>query len=244
MSLLEQITTDMKEAMKAKNEVQLSTLRMLKSAIKNKQIDAPADLTDEDVLAVVKSQIKQLRDSLESFTSAGREDLASGVTAELAILEAYMPAQMSDEELEGHIKAAIEEVGATSKADMGKAMGAAMKRVGSGADGTRVKDLVAKLLPVLATVLVLAGSADPALAADAETGAFVVPAIRIGRAFLLLFGIVSINLMLIGGFNYMVASGRDDSHNDSIQKIATGVLGTIVVAALFVIATIALENLT
>lgn len=230
--------------MKAKNEVQLSTLRMLKSAIKNKQIDAPADLTDEDVLAVVKSQIKQLRDSLESFTSAGREDLASGVTAELAILEAYMPAQMSDEELEGHIKAAIEEVGATSKADMGKAMGAAMKRVGAGADGTRVKDLVAKLLPVLAAVLVLAGSADPALASDAETGAFVVSAIRIGRAFLLLFGIVSINLMLIGGFNYMVASGRDDSHNDSIQKIATGVLGTIVVAALFVIATIALENLT
>jgi hypothetical protein len=185
-----------------------------------------------------------LRDSLESFTSAGREDLAEGVKAELSILEVYMPAQMSDEDLEVQVKAAIEEVGATSKADMGKVMGAAMKKIGGGADGTRVKDAVAKLLPVLAFAILLGTHATVAQAADAETGAFVVPAIRIGRAFLLLFGIVSINMMLIGGFNYMIASGRDGTHNDSMQKIATGVLGTIIVAALFVIATIALENLS
>lgn len=244
MTLLEQITFDMKEAMKAKDEAKLSTLRMLKSALKNKQIDLMHELSDEEVLSVIKTQMKQLKDSLESFSGAGREDLAVPTQKELVVLEAYMPAQMSEEELEAVVKAAVEESGVTSKEDMGKAMGVAMKKVAGRADGSRVKEMVGKLLAVLVLVCSIGLlAAHPALAAESEGSVFAVSALRIARIFLLLFGIVSINMILIGGFNYMIASGRDATHSSSIAKITTGILGTIIVAALFTIATIALENL-
>ncbi len=148
MSLSEIITTDMKEAMKAKDNATLSTLRLLRSAIKNKQIDLQHELSDEEVQAVVKSQAKQLKDSIESFTSGGREDLAESTASELEILKKYLPEEMSDEDLEAIVKKAIEDSGATSKADMGKAMGMAMKAVAGKADGNRVKEIVAKSLSV------------------------------------------------------------------------------------------------
>ncbi len=244
MTLLEQITNDMKEAMKAKDEAKLSTLRMLKSALKNKQIDKRNDLTDEDVLSVIKTQIKQLKDSLESFTQAARDDLAQAAKNELAILETYMPAQMGDEELETLVKETLAEIGAQTKSDMGKAMGAVMKKVGSQADGNRVKEIVGNLLAVVVFTVVATVAFPEMVLAASDANTFIVPALRIARIFLLLFGVVSLNMILVGGFTYMVASGRDEAHSNAIEKISKGLLGTILIASLFTIATIALQNLT
>jgi len=247
MTLQDQISNDMKEAMKAKDGSKLSTLRMLKSALKNKQIDVQHDLSDEEVMAVVKSQMKQLKDSIESFASAGREDLAEPTRAEVAVLEGYMPAQMGEEELEKIVKEAVANSGATSKADTGKAMGAAMKAVAGRADGARVKEMVARLLPaiVIGLLLALAGP-EPVLAEASANGtsAFVVPMVRVARAFLILLGIVSLNMILIGGFTYMISSGRDEVHKSAIRKMSTGILGSILIAAIFTIATVALQNLS
>lgn len=146
MSLFEQILADQVAAQKAKDQERLSIIRMLSSALKNKKIELREELSEEVVLAVVKSQIKQLRDGLESFKSAGRDDLAKQAEFELSVLEKYMPAQMSDEELGNVVKSVLEEQGVTEMADMGKAMGAVMTQVKGQADGGRVKEMVQKLL--------------------------------------------------------------------------------------------------
>lgn len=146
MSLLDKITTDMKEAMKAKEAEALSTLRMLKSAVKNAQIDHKGDWTDDETMKVISSQLKQLKDSMESFVEAKREEMVTKIKAEIDLLESYLPEQMSDEDLETAVKEAISEIGATTKEEMGKVMGAAMGKVKGLADGTRVKAMVDKLL--------------------------------------------------------------------------------------------------
>ncbi|PJA45021.1 hypothetical protein CO174_05435 [Candidatus Uhrbacteria bacterium CG_4_9_14_3_um_filter_50_9] len=248
MTLAEQITQDMKEAMKAKEHATLSTLRLLRSAIKNKQIDVQHELSDEETLAVVKSQAKQLQDSLQSFVDAGRTEMAEGVQVELKVLEGYLPSQMSDEALRAVIEKTIRDVGATSKADMGKVMGASMNAVGGGADGNRVKAIVQELLPVL--VLVSAGifstvpevSAAIPIFADAQSQASTIEfGLRAFRVVILWFGIAGVVNMLKGGFEYMVASSRDDLHTAALQKMTHGFLGTIIVAALFSVATIYLN---
>lgn len=142
MSLTQKITDDMKAAMKAQDGARLSTLRMLKAAFKNKEIDLMRPLTDEEALAVVRTQIKQLKDSLESFTAAGRADLADPVRAEVAVLEAYLPAQMDDAALAAKVREALAAAGISSKADAGRAMGVAVKAVAGLADGARVKAAV------------------------------------------------------------------------------------------------------
>ena len=142
MSLHEQIQKDYIEAMKAREQLRLSTLRMLRSALKNKQIELKKDLSDEDVQAVVKSQAKQLKDSLQEFEKASRDDLALSTKAELEIIAAYLPKQMSDEELLAVVKKTLTKIGASSSEDMGKAMGAVMGAVQGGADGGRVKAMV------------------------------------------------------------------------------------------------------
>src|SRR2546422_7546490 len=121
--LADKITADMKDAMRAKDVMRLSTLRLLKSAIDYYKIEKKQEtLTDADVTAVIKKQIKQRQDSIEGFEKGNRADLADKEKAELAILKSYLPEELSQAQLEEIIKAAIAEVGATLKADMGKVM--------------------------------------------------------------------------------------------------------------------------
>lgn len=146
MTILEQINVDFVSAMKEKKEAELSTLRLLRSALKNKQIDLMRELKEEDILAVIRIQIKQLKDALPSFETAGRADLVDKTKAELIVLERYLPAELSDDDLEKVIRAALIEAEISSKVDMGKAMGAVMKAVAGQAGGNRVKELVEKIL--------------------------------------------------------------------------------------------------
>ncbi len=215
--------------------------------MKNKQIDVQHELSDEEVLVVVKAQVKQLKDGLDSFVSAQREDLAQAARAELLVLEAYLPSQMSDEQLEGIVKQAIEQTGATSKQDMGKVMGSAMKAASGGADGTRVKQMVERLLSVFVFVMVGITTASFAHAAidivpmQLSQYSFLETGIRIFRVLLLWFGILGVNMILHGGFTFMVASMRDTTHEECWGKIARGVISCVAVVFLYSVATIVIE---
>lgn len=242
MPLQDTINADLKEAMKAQDAATLSTLRMLKSALKNKQIDLMRDLTDDEVTAVIKTQIKQIKDAAETFKQAGRTDTAEESNHEVATLEKYLPAQMDDATLAQVVKDALAAAGATSKADTGKAMGAAMKAVAGQADGGRVKAVVESLLAAFALVAVSFAVAHPAMAAgqDAE---LVVSGARIMRVFLMLMGIVSVNFIVMGAVAVMTASGRDHGHHHGVQQIAMGVFGTVLMAGLIAIATATIQRL-
>ncbi len=146
MTLLETIRNDMKTAMKAKDMHTLDTVRMVLASVKNKAIDLGRELEDADVLAVITSDVKKLKDGLESFVAAAREDLAEQARKEIHLLEKYLPAQMSDEELEGNVRAILAEIGVADAADMGKAMGQLMARLKGVADGGRVKAMAQKIL--------------------------------------------------------------------------------------------------
>lgn len=146
MTLYEQIREDMKTAMKARDSATLDTVRMLISSIKNKAIDLGKEIDDADVIATIKSDLKKLKDGLESFVSAAREDLAEKAKAEIAILEKYLPAQMTDGELEGKVKAKLAELGITDMTSVGKAMGAMMADLKEYADGSRIKATINKIL--------------------------------------------------------------------------------------------------
>ena len=147
MTLNEQLATDITAAMKAKEVVRLSALRMLKAAVMNKGVEKGRDLEDAEVLQVVASLVKQRRDSIEQFTKAGRTDLADKETAEIAILEHYLPPAISADEIEAAVAAAIAETGASSAKDMGKVMKAVMpKLAGKNADGKAVNDAVRRTL--------------------------------------------------------------------------------------------------
>ncbi len=144
--LQETIKTDLVAAMKAGDDVKKSVLRQLMTALKNEAISLKKDLSEDDELAVVKREVKRLKEGIVEFEKADRADLADAAKAELVVLAVFMPAQMSDEELESKVKVVVEKSGATSAADMGKVMGAVMKEVGGQADGGRVREMVAKLL--------------------------------------------------------------------------------------------------
>ncbi len=146
MSLIERIDADLKEAMKAKHEQELSTLRLVRSALKNKQIDLGHVPTDDEVTAVVKTLQKQYQDALADFEKAGRSDLADRQRSELDIVKRYLPAAMPEAEVEKIVKDAIAAIGATSVADVGKVMGAAMKAANGRADGTVVRTIAQRLL--------------------------------------------------------------------------------------------------
>jgi uncharacterized protein YqeY len=146
MTLYEQIREDMKTAMKNKDSKTLDTVRMLIASIKNKMIDLGKELDDADVMAVIKSDVKKLKDGLDSFASAARDDLAAAAKEEIAILEKYLPAQMTDGELEEKVKAKLAELGITDMASVGKAMGSLMADLKEFADGSRIKAMVDKLL--------------------------------------------------------------------------------------------------
>ncbi|MGG5255004.1 GatB/YqeY domain-containing protein [Neobacillus sp. SM06] len=143
MSLLERLNNDMKQAMKNKEKDKLSVIRMVKSSLQNEAIKlGKTELSEEEELTVLSRELKQRKDSLHEFEKAGREDLAEKLRAELAVVELYMPKQLSEEELAEIVKATISETGATSKADMGKVMAAIMPKVKGKADGSLVNKLV------------------------------------------------------------------------------------------------------
>src|ERR1044071_7415126 len=122
MALNDKIGSDLTAAMKAKNAPRLSALRMLKAAVMNKGVEKGRDLEDAEVLQVVASLVKQRRDSIDQFSKAGRTDLVDKETAEIAILEHYLPPAISADEIEAAVAAAIAETGASSAKDMGKVM--------------------------------------------------------------------------------------------------------------------------
>ncbi|MGE7764468.1 GatB/YqeY domain-containing protein [Peribacillus sp. NPDC096540] len=142
MSLLERLNNDMKQAMKNKEKDKLSVIRMLKASIQNEALKLRQDLTDDEELTVLSRELKQRKDSLQEFENAGRSDLVDKVRTELVYVEAYMPEQLSEEEISKIVKQTIEEVNATSKADMGRVMGALMPKVKGKADGSLVNKLV------------------------------------------------------------------------------------------------------
>lgn len=142
MTLKETIEKDLIESMKEKDENTLSVLRMLKSAIKNKEIEIKKDLEDADITAAIQSQIKSRRDSVEMFEKADRQELAEKEKAEIEILQKYLPEQMSEEDIRAIIQKAISETGAAGIQDMGKVMGKIMPEVKGKADGSMVSSIV------------------------------------------------------------------------------------------------------
>lgn len=146
-SILDRVNEDLKAAMKAKDKVRLRTLRSLRSALTNKEIEQREEgtetvLSDQDELAVVRKQVKQRKDSVEQYREAGRDDLVQKEEEEIDVLEEYLPAQMSDDELADHLDSIIEDVGATSMEDMGPVMGRAMNELRGRVDGNRVREMV------------------------------------------------------------------------------------------------------
>ena len=146
MSLSDRLTDDMKQAMKDQNKFKLSVIRMVRSSIKNVEIDQRRSLEDSEVLDILSRELKQRKDSLQDFEKAGRDDLAEPLRAEIAIISQYLPQQLSEAEIEDIVRQTIAEVGASSKADMGKVMGALMPKVKGRADGKLVNQSVQQLL--------------------------------------------------------------------------------------------------
>jgi len=147
MTLSDKVNTEITAAMKAKNPVRLSSLRMLKAAIMNKEVEKKRDLDDAEVLQVVAALVKQRRDSIEQFDKAGRADLVDKETSELKVLEEYLPPAASADDIAAAVAAAIAETGATSPKDMGKVMKAVMpKLAGKSADGRAVNEAVRRSL--------------------------------------------------------------------------------------------------
>lgn len=143
MEIRERLTADMKTAMKEKDTLRLDTVRFLQSAIKNREIEMrPDPITGEEVLSVVKKMVKQRKESIEQFLTAGRQDLADKESAELKILEAYMPTQMSREQIESVVTATMAELKATSIKDMGTVMKAVVAKTQGAADNKIVSELI------------------------------------------------------------------------------------------------------
>ena len=142
MSLKDQITEDMKNAMRAKDSARLGTIRLLQAAMKQKEVDERITLDDVAVVAIVDKLIKQRKDSIAAFTLAGRQDLADKENAELLVLQAYLPARLSADEIAAEVKAIVAELGATGPGDMGKVMGAVKARLAGKADMGQVSAAV------------------------------------------------------------------------------------------------------
>ena len=142
MSLKDQITEDMKTAMRARDSERLGTIRLLQAALKQKEVDERVTLHDEAVIAIVDKLIKQRKDSVAAFTQAARQDLADKETAEIAVLQAYLPARQSESEITAAVAAIVAELGASGPGDMGKVMGAVKQRLAGKADMGQVSAAV------------------------------------------------------------------------------------------------------
>ena len=146
MGLKEQITEDMKAAMRAKEASKLGTIRLIIAEIKRKEVDERIDVTDEQALVIVEKMIKQRKDSITQFEAGNRQDLADIEKAELVVLTAYMPAGLSDEEIAAEVTAAVAASGAAGPADMGKVMALVKPKMPKGTDMGAVSALIKKAL--------------------------------------------------------------------------------------------------
>ncbi len=142
MTLREQITEDMKAAMKARETDRLAAIRLLLAALKQKEVDERVDLTDALVLSIIEKMLKQRKDSIEQYTAGNRMDLVAKEEFEVGVLSAYMPAQLSDAEVEAILTSVIAETGATSAKDMGKVMNALRPKIAGRADMGKLSALV------------------------------------------------------------------------------------------------------
>jgi uncharacterized protein YqeY len=142
MSLKEKITEDMKNAMRAKEAARLATIRLLTSAIKQKEVDERIEVNDEQVLGIIEKMIKQRKDSITQFEAGGRKDLADIEKSELAILSTYMPAALSEAEVQAEVQAAVAASGAAGPQDMGKVMAILKPKLAGRADMTAVSAIV------------------------------------------------------------------------------------------------------
>ena len=141
MSIVEQVEKDLPAAMKAQEALKLSVLRMMKAALKNKQVELGKPLDDAQVVAVLRTLVKQRHESVEQFRKGGRNDLADKEEAEIKIVESYQPAAATEEEIDAAVVAAIAETGGTGSKDLGKVMKTAMaKLAGRNVDGKRVSE--------------------------------------------------------------------------------------------------------
>ena len=146
MSLRETINTEVKNAMKAKETKKRDALRLLTSAFKQIEVDERKELSDDDVIKIIQTQVKRRNDAASQYKDAGRDDLMQIELDEIAFYEVYLPAQLSDDELANELKDIISKVGATSSKDMGKVMGMASKALAGKADGKRISECVKTLL--------------------------------------------------------------------------------------------------
>ncbi|MDR7097105.1 GatB/YqeY domain-containing protein [Hydrogenophaga laconesensis] len=142
MSLKDQITEDMKNAMRAKDTERLGTIRLLTAAMKQKEVDERVELDDAMVIAIVDKLVKQRKDSIEAFTKAQRQDLVDKEAAEMAVLQTYLPQRLSADEVAAEVKAIVTELGAKGPGDMGKVMGAVKARLAGKADMGQVSAAV------------------------------------------------------------------------------------------------------
>ncbi|MBH1738313.1 GatB/YqeY domain-containing protein [Stenotrophomonas maltophilia] len=146
MSMKQQLTEDMKAAMKAGEKHKLGVIRLINAAIKQREVDERIELDDTAVIAVLDKMVKQRKDSVSQYEAANREDLAEIERAEIVVIEAYLPAKMGEAEIVAAIQAAIAETGAAGPADMGKLMGALKPKLAGQADMSLVSKLVKQLL--------------------------------------------------------------------------------------------------
>ena len=142
MSLKEKLSEDMKAAMRAKESEKLATIRLINAAIKQREVDERVELGDDQVLSVIEKMIKQRKDSITQFEAGGRQDLADKEKSEITVLAAYMPAQMSDAEVQAEVAAAVVQSGASGPQDMGKVMAVLKPKLAGRADMTAVSGLV------------------------------------------------------------------------------------------------------
>lgn len=144
--LAEQIRADMTESMKARTAERTSTLRMLQSAIKNEQINVGHELSDEEVLSILRKAVKQRLDSIDQYTKGNRPELAAKEQSEMDMLKTYLPPELTDAELESGLREIITTTGAQSKKDLGKVMKEASARYKGRADGKKIQEIVSRLL--------------------------------------------------------------------------------------------------
>ena len=149
MTLADRLAEDMKQAMRSKDKVRLSVLRLVKSAIKNAEIDKRITLGEEEIISVLRKELKQRKESLLAIEGAGRDDLIAALNEETQILETYLPQPLREEQIEQLVREAVQEVGAVSKADMGKVMPVVMKKIGGQAEGRIVNRIVQEVLSSL-----------------------------------------------------------------------------------------------
>ena len=146
MSTEARLLEDMKAAMKAKDKDRLATIRLTRAALQNRRIDKGSDLTDNEAIEIVSSEVKKRRQAVEEYRNLGRADVADGLEKEIKILMEYLPEQLSDEEVVSIVEGAVAQVGATGIDDLGKVMGAVMPKVKGRADGKKVNEIVRQIL--------------------------------------------------------------------------------------------------